>query len=342
MVYVERSQEPLTKQDFLSDQMVKWCPGCGDYAVLAAVSNVLPRLGYKKESYVMVSGIGCSSRFPYYVDTYGFHSIHGRANPIATGVKIANPSLSVWVNSGDGDAMAIGGNHFIHVIRRNMDINMLVFNNQIYGLTKGQYSPTSPMGAVTKTSPAGTIEPPFNPGELVMGAQGTFFARVTDTNPKLMADVLYEAVKHDGCSVVEVLTNCVIFNDKAHAAITGKDVKDDAQLILEHGKPMLFGAARNKGIMLVDSKPKVVEIGVDGVTIDDILVHDANTPDVRIHHLLATLKLPDFPVAIGIIRRVAGVTYNSLLENQMNEARAKSPVKCVDDLLNSGDTWAVD
>jgi 2-oxoglutarate ferredoxin oxidoreductase subunit beta len=197
------------------------------------------------------------------------------------------------------------------------------------------------MGAITKTSPMGTIEPPFNPGELVMGAQGTFFARVTDTNPKLMADVLYQAVKHDGCSVVEVLTNCVIFNDKAHAAITSKDTKDDAQLILEHGKPMLFGKERDNGIMLVDNKPKVVKTGVNGVTVDDILVHDAHTPEVRIHHLLATLKLPDFPVAIGIIRQVPSVTYNSLLESQMSEARAKSTIKCVDDLLNSGDTWIV-
>ncbi len=336
------SNEPLTKADFISDQMVKWCPGCGDYAVLAAVSNVLPRLGYKKENYVMVSGIGCSSRFPYYVNTYGFHSIHGRANPIATGMKIANPALSVWVNTGDGDAMAIGGNHFIHAIRRNMDLNMTVFNNQIYGLTKGQYSPTSPMGAVTKTSPMGTIEPPFNPGELVMGSQGTFFARVVDTNPKLLADVLYEAAMHEGCSVVEVLVNCVIFNDKAHTAITSKETKDDAQLILEHGKPMLFGAGRNKGLRLAaNGKFEVVEIGVNGVTIDDIQVHDAYTSDVNIHHMLATLKLPEFPVAIGVIRKVSGATYNSLLEEQMLEAQEKSPIKCVDDLLNSGDTWTL-
>ncbi|MEG2666041.1 MAG: 2-oxoacid:ferredoxin oxidoreductase subunit beta, partial [Bacteroidales bacterium] len=226
-IEIEKSDVALTKADFVSDQMVKWCPGCGSHAILAAIENVFPKIGYKKEKFVLVSGIGCSSRFPYYVNTYGFHGIHGRANAIATGVKIANPRLSVWINTGDGDSLAIGGNHFIHIIRRNLDVNIILFNNQIYGLTKGQYSPTSPMGAITKTSPMGTIEHPFNPGELVMGAQGSFFARVPDTNLKLMTEVMMEAAKHDGCSVIEILENCVIFNDKAHARITGKEVKDD-------------------------------------------------------------------------------------------------------------------
>ncbi|MDE5574808.1 MAG: 2-oxoacid:ferredoxin oxidoreductase subunit beta, partial [Bacteroidales bacterium] len=249
-IAIEKSQEKLTKQDFASDQMVKWCPGCGSHSILAAMENVFPEIGYKKENFVNISGIGCSSRFPYYMNTFGLHGIHGRANAIAAGVKLANPGLSVWISTGDGDSLAIGGNHFIHIVRRNMDVNIVLFNNQIYGLTKGQYSPTSPMGAITKTSPMGTIEHPFNPGELVIGSQGSFFARVPDNNVKLMTSVMLEAAKHDGCSVIEVLDNCVIFNDKAHAAITGKDVRDAHQLILEPGQPMIFGTERNKGIRL--------------------------------------------------------------------------------------------
>jgi 2-oxoglutarate/2-oxoacid ferredoxin oxidoreductase subunit beta len=204
---IERSAVELNKADFVSDQMVKWCPGCGAHAILASIANVFPKIGYRKENFMMVSGIGCSSRFPYYVNTYGFHGIHGRANAIASGVKIANPNLSVWIATGDGDSMAIGGNHFIHIIRRNIDVNIVMFNNQIYGLTKGQYSPTTPMGSVTKTSPQGTIEHPFNPGELVLGAQGTFFARAVDTNVKLMTEVMFEAARHDGTSVIEKLQN---------------------------------------------------------------------------------------------------------------------------------------
>ncbi|MBO4740124.1 MAG: 2-oxoacid:ferredoxin oxidoreductase subunit beta, partial [Bacteroidales bacterium] len=213
-IEIEKTPVSLTKEDFVSDQMVKWCPGCGDHSILAAVAGIFPKIGYKKEKFCLISGIGCSSRFPYYVNTYGFHSIHGRACPIATGVKIANPGLSVWISSGDGDSMAIGGNHFIHLIRRNMDVNMIIFNNQIYGLTKGQYSPTTKHGQVTKTSPYGTIDYPFNPRELVIGAKGTFFARGLDANPKALSEIMDEAALHDGTSIVEVLQNCVIFNDK--------------------------------------------------------------------------------------------------------------------------------
>ncbi len=340
-IEIEKSSTPLTKNDFLSDQMVKWCPGCGSHAVLAAVGGVFPKIGYKKENFVLVSGIGCSSRFPYYVNTYGFHGIHGRANAIATGVKLANPYLSVWVNTGDGDSLAIGGNHFIHVIRRNMDLNILLFNNQIYGLTKGQYSPTSPMGAVTKTSPMGTIEPPFNPGELVMGAEGTFFARVPDNNLQIMTEVMEKAAAHDGCSVVEILDNCVIFNDKAHEQITGKDYRDEAMLVLESGKPMLFGKDRKKGIRLNGTQLEVVEIGKNGITLDDILVHDPTQENAGIHTMLSTMKRPDFPVAIGVIRNVKRPTYNELLEDQLIQAREQSSIHCVDDLLNSGDTWEI-
>ena len=245
--FVPKADREYTKADFTSDQMVKWCPGCGDHAILAALLNTFPKTNHKKENICMVSGIGCSSRIPYYVDTYGFHSIHGRACAIATGVKLANPALSVWVSMGDGDSMAIGGNHLIHAVRRNQDFNITIFNNEIYGLTKGQYSPTTKFGQVTKTSPYGTIDYPFNPGELVMGAQGTFYARALDCLPQLTTDIMTRAAKHDGTSVVEVLQNCMIFNDKAHAAITDRAVRDDRTIILEDGKPMIFAPRGHRG-----------------------------------------------------------------------------------------------
>lgn len=337
---IERSRVPLSKADFLSDQMVKWCSGCGGHAILSSVGNVFPKIGYKKENFCMISGIGCSSRFPYYVNTYGFHGIHGRAYPIASGVKMANPHLSVWITSGDGDSMAIGGNHFIHIIRRNLDVNVLLFNNQIYGLTKGQYSPTTPMGTVTKTSPYGTIEHPFNPGELVLGAQGTFFARVVDTKPGLMTDVFFEAAKHDGTSIVEILENCVIFADGTHKNVTGKDVKDDNQLILKNGQRMIFGAENNKGIVLGKHGLEVVTIG-EGYTKDDILVHDMYAQDPGIHLMLAKMQPPYFPMALGVIRAAMFPTYDDLMDEQIVNAKASSTVSCVDDLLNSGDTWDI-
>lgn len=338
---IEFSKVELTKDDFVSDQMVRWCPGCGAHAILNAVSQVFPKIGYRKENFMFVSGIGCSSRFPYYLDTYGIHGIHGRASAIATGVKLANPRLSVWIATGDGDSMAIGGNHFIHIIRRNVDVNLLLFNNQIYGLTKGQYSPTTPLGTITKTSPYGTIEHPFNPGELVIGSQGTFFARVTDQSPKIMTDVMFEAAKHDGTSVIEILQNCVIFADKTHAQVTSKDLRDDHQLILEHGKPMIFGKEKNKGLRLHNNKLEVVSIGQNGVTLSDILVHDQHTQDPGIHLMLAKMELPEFPVAIGVIRSAKYSTYDDLVEEQITEARKTSKIKCVDDLLNSGDVFEI-
>lgn len=334
---IKRSRVPLSKEDFVSDQMVKWCPGCGGHAILSSIANVFPKIGYRKENFMVVSGIGCSSRFPYYVNTYGFHGIHGRAAAIASGVKIANPHLSVWVATGDGDSMAIGGNHFIHIIRRNIDINIMMFNNQIYGLTKGQYSPTSPMGSITKTSPQGTIEHPFNPGELILGAQGTFFARVVDTNPKMMTSVMFEAAKHDGTSVVEILENCVIYNDKAHAAITSKDIKEDNQLHLANNEPMLFGKNKEKGIILTDSGLKVVEIGKNGITESDILVHDQYSQDPGIHLMLAKLHPPEFPIALGVIRSAMYPTYDDMVEEQISFAKKHSKIRKVDDLLNSGE-----
>jgi len=338
---IERTSVELTKEDFVSDQMVKWCPGCGSHSILSSIEKVFPKIGYRKENFMVVSGIGCSSRFPYYVNTYGIHGIHGRAAAIASGVKIANPRLSVWVATGDGDSMAIGGNHFIHIIRRNIDVNILLFNNQIYGLTKGQYSPTTPMGSITKSSPQGTIEHPFNPGELVLGAQGTFFARATDINPKLMVDVMFEAAKHDGTSIIEILENCVIFADKTHAAVTAKDIRDDFQVILKHGEPLIFGANRDKGIRLNGTLLEVVNIGKDGITEKDLLVHDQYSHDPGIHLMLAKMAPPHFPMAFGVIRSAMYPTYDDMVEDQISQAKSNSKIRNVDDLLNSGETWEI-
>lgn len=338
--FVPKADADYTKADFTSDQMVKWCPGCGDHAILNALLNTFPKTKHKKENICMVSGIGCSSRIPYYVDTYGFHSIHGRACAIASGVKLANPELSVWVNMGDGDSMAIGGNHLIHAIRRNQDLNITIFNNEIYGLTKGQYSPTTKFGQVTKTSPYGTIDYPFIPGELVMGARGTFFARTLDCVPQLSSDVLYKASQHDGASVVEVLQNCVIFNDKTHQSITDRNVRDDKTIVLEHGKPMVFGKEKNKGIRFNGRSLEVVVIGENGITIDDVMVHDETTEDVGIHMMLARMN-GDMPVALGVIRNVEKPSYTQLYEEQMDDQMANGKFKSMDELLNSGDTWEI-
>lgn len=336
-----------TAQDFKSNQEVRWCPGCGDHAVLASLQRALPEiaeaLDMPKERFVVVSGIGCSSRLPYYMNTFGFHSIHGRATAISSGVKVANPELSVWQACGDGDALAIGGNHFIHAIRRNIDINIILFNNQIYGLTKGQYSPTSKLGQITKTSPYGTVENPFTPGSLVLGARGTFFARSLDSELALNQEIMLAAAKHDGCSVMEMLTNCVIFNDGAHMAISDRAVRADRTITLRHGEPMLFGAQKDKGLALCDGKLKVVKIGENGVTIKDILIHDAHSEDTAIQNQLINMKYPDFPVALGVIRDVKDATYNDRVEAQLAEVKEKiSNIKCMDDLLRSGATWTVE
>lgn len=332
----------VTPQDFNIDYPVKWCPGCGGHAVLSSIKKALPHTGVKKEDIVFVSGIGCSSRFPYYINTFGFHSLHGRAPAIASGIKVANPDLSVWVVTGDGDSMAIGGNHFIHLLRRNLNINIIMFNNKIYGLTKGQYSPTTPLGSVTKTSPDGTIENPFLPGELAMGAQGTFFARVVDTDPKMMTEVFTQAAQHKGTSLVEVFQNCVIFNNKVHEDITGKEVRDDNQIYLKHGKPMIFGKNQDKGIIQAGSKFMVVKIGENGVTKKDILVHDAHSPDDTRHYMLSRMTLPDYPMAMGVIRQWKTNVYENLLYKQINESKKQSKIKSVTDLLNSGNTFVID
>ena len=332
----------LTKEDFVSDQIVKWCPGCGDHAILKAVEAVFPKLGKKKEDIVVVSGIGCSSRFPYYMNTYGFHSIHGRAAAIATGVKLANPNLSVWVVTGDGDCTAIGGNHFIHAVRRNIDMNLLLFNNRIYGLTKGQFSPCTFRGTVTKTSPQGTYEDPFNVGELVIGAGGKFFARGVDINTPELTDICLEAKNHDGLSVVEILQNSMIFSNGIHENITGKEVRDDMQVKCVHGQPLIFGKNRDKGIVLRGNRLEVATIGENGVTEADILVHDEKEKTTGIHMMLAHMAPPEFPVAIGVIRNVDAPTYNQCLDGVIENETAKSSIKCVDDLLNSGSTWDIE
>lgn len=334
-----------TPQDFKSDQEVRWCPGCGDHFILNAVQKALPEvshlLNYDIERYVFVSGIGCSSRFPYYVNTYGFHGIHGRASAIATGIKCANPTLSVWQITGDGDALAIGGNHFIHAVRRNIDINILLFNNEIYGLTKGQYSPTSKLGSVTKTSPFGTVEHPFRPGELVIGAQGKFFARSLDVDVKLTSEIMVEAAKHDGTSVVEILQNCVIYNDRTHGAISDKENREDRTITLHHGEKMIFGKNRDKGLILSGLSLKVVTIGQGGFTIDDILTHDAYEANPGVHMMLANMAYPEYPVAFGVIRNVKETTYDDNVRDQVLEVMKTAKIKSVDDLLNSGETWDV-
>ncbi len=343
---IETQEIILTKKDFESDQMVKWCPGCGDHAILKSVEAVFPiigqKLGMNKEDFVVVSGIGCSSRFPYYLNTYGIHGIHGRAAALAMGIKLTNPKLSVWIISGDGDSLAIGGNHFIHIARRNLDVNYLMFNNEIYGLTKGQYSPTTPKGQKTKTSPQGSFETPFNTGELVIGAKGKFFARVVDTNPKLMQKIFLEAALHHGTSLVEILQNCVIFNNKIHALITGKEVKNDNQIILEAGKPMIFGKEKEKGIILEGTRLKVVKIGVNGITEKDLLVHDPTTEDTGIHMMLVSMTPPEFPAALGVIRSVKAETLEESIWNTIEYEKKASPLKSVDDLLNSGNTWEIE
>jgi len=337
----ETNPNKYTPKDFKSDQEVRWCPGCGDHAVLNAVQKALSELDIPKEKFVFVSGIGCSSRFPYYMNTYGFHGIHGRASAIATGVKTANPELSVWQITGDGDALAIGGNHFIHAIRRNIDINIILFNNEIYGLTKGQYSPTSNKGLITKTSPFGTVEEPFSVGELAIGAKGKFFARTVDYNVALSTQIYIEAAKHKGTSVIEVLQNCVIFNDGIHDIVTGKDVRDDRTIILKHGEPMIFGKNKDKGLVLDGLKLKIVKLGEDGISEKDLIVHDAFEANPGIQYMIANMRYPEYPVALGVIRSVPGHTYENDVEEQIKGIRQTADITCVDELLISGSTWKV-
>jgi len=327
-------------KDFKSDQYVRWCPGCGDHAVLNSLQKAMADLGVAPENVAVISGIGCSSRLPYYMNSYGFHTIHGRGAAIATGVKVANPELSVWLATGDGDSLAIGGNHFIHAVRRNIDLNIVLFNNKIYGLTKGQYSPTSDRGMVTKTSPFGTVEDPFVPAELTIGARGKFFARSIEFDLKTTQEVLLASAKHKGAAVVEVLVNCVIFNEGTHDFISDRETRADRTIVLKHGEKMIFGKEKNKGIVLDGFDLKAVTIGEGGYTIDDVLTHDTGRVDPILHLKLALME-GDMPVAFGVIRDVEATSYDYEVEAQIAEVQAKDPIRKLTDFLMTGDVWEI-
>jgi 2-oxoglutarate ferredoxin oxidoreductase subunit beta len=328
------------RQDFVSDQEIRWCPGCGDYSILAQTLKTLPELGIRREDFVFVSGIGCSSRFPYYVDTYGFHSIHGRAPAIATGIKSCRPELSVWVITGDGDGLSIGGNHLMHAIRRNVDLTIVLFNNRIYGLTKGQYSPTSEFGKKTKSTPLGSIDYPINPLSLALANEATFVARSFDVDVSHLSTILTQAAEHKGTSFVEVLQNCNIFNDRAFRHLLEREVREDRIVRLEHGKPLVFGRDRNKGIRLNGLVLEVVELD-HGSSDADLLVHDAETAEPVLTQMLARMDYPKFPVPIGVFRSVAKPSYDELLEAQVEDCTSGMGPGDLDKLLNSGETWVV-
>ena len=335
----EGSTITLSKKDFISDQDVRWCPGCGDYAILSQVQKVFPTLGIPKENFLVVSGIGCSSRFPYYLDTFGFHSIHGRAPALATGAKIANPDLSVWIVTGDGDSMSIGGNHFIHVLRRNFDLNILLFNNQVYGLTKGQYSPTSEIGRISNSTPFGSVDYPFNPPLLALGAGGTFIARGIDREQKHLQGLLYEAYKHKGTSLVEIYQNCWVFNDGAFASLTDREIKMETQLILENGKPMIFGRNQDKGLMLKGSKLEVISLTKKN-SINEVMIHDEQN---KIQGLLLSELTYDknYPTPMGVLYREEKPTYETMLHNQLATALKTRGKGDLDKLFNDSHTWEV-
>jgi len=336
-----KTELPVLKPaDYATDQDVRWCPGCGDYSILAQMKKALSQLAIPQEKLVFISGIGCSSRFPYYMNTYGIHSIHGRAPAFATGLKVVRPDLDVWVITGDGDALSIGGNHLMHVIRRNLDINIILFNNRIYGLTKGQYSPTSPLGKVTKSSPMGAIDNPIHPLSIAIGCEGSFVARSIDVNIKHLGEMLRRASEHRGTSFIEVYQNCNVFNDGAWEYATNRDVKDDNIVVLEHGKPLIFGKDRNKGIRLNGLEPEVVELG-NGITEDDLLFHDEKAPEPSLAYLLTRLRHPEFPEPIGVFRCVDQPKYDEQLNSQIESARQKQGPGDLDKVFNSGDTWSV-
>lgn len=328
----------LTRKDFVTDQDVRWCPGCGDYAILAQVQKVMPELGVPRENFVFISGIGCSSRFPYYMNTYGFHSIHGRAPAIATGLKATRPELSVWVVTGDGDALSIGGNHLIHALRRNVDLNILLFNNRIYGLTKGQYSPTSEQGKITKSTPLGSVDYPFNPISVALGSDGTFVARTVDVEAKHLQEIIRRAYEHHGTSFVEILQNCNIFNDGAFDSLTEKEMKANAQLVLEHGKPLIFGKNRDKGIRMNGHSLEVVQLG-NGVSEADVIVHDER--DTALAFLLSLIGPPKFPTPVGVFRAIERPTYETILAEQIRTAKQRQGEGQLEQLFNRGDTWTV-
>jgi 2-oxoglutarate ferredoxin oxidoreductase subunit beta len=331
----------LTRKDFVSDQDPRWCPGCGDYSILAQTQKVMPDFGYPRENIVFISGIGCSGRLPYYMNTYGFHSIHGRAATLATGLKAARPDLMVWVITGDGDALSIGGNHLLHAMRRNADIKMIMFNNRIYGLTKGQVSPTSEFGKRTKSTPVGSVDRPISPLTVALAAEASFVARSVDTHTEHLQGTLDRAGFHRGSVFVEVLQNCNIFNDGAWREFTERDVREDRMLVLEDGKPMIFGKDRDKGIRLNGLRPEVVTLG-NGIGEEDLLVHDEKAEDPYLALMLSRMWWPDFPVPVGVIRSVERPTHDQLMADQIVETKARAGDGDLAALLRSGDTWTVE
>ena len=336
-------QPTFAAGDFKNEQTARWCPGCGDHAILNVLHKAMAEVGVAPKDTAVISGIGCSSRLPYYMNTYGMHTIHGRAAAIATGVKTARPDLTVWQISGDGDGLAIGGNHFIHALRRNIDINILLFNNKIYGLTKGQYSPTSDRGFVSKSSPYGTTEDPFIPAELVFGARGKFFARGFDITLDTTREIMVAAARHKGAAVVEVLQNCVIFNHGIHTWLSDKAVRAERTITLHQGEKMLFGKDNEKGLVRDGFKLKAVTVGEDGYTLDDVLVHDAHTEDDILHRQLALMDGHDLPLALGVIRDVEAPSYEADVEAQVAEVKAKKGFTSLRDMiLRTSETWTVE
>ncbi len=338
----EQAMATYTRKDFISNQEIRWCPGCGDYSILAAVQKVLPEIITKKENQVFVSGIGCSSRFPYYMNTYGMHSIHGRAPAFATGIKMMNPELDVWVITGDGDSLSIGGNHLIHTLRRNININILLFNNQVYGLTKGQYSPTSKEGSQLKSTPYGSLETPLAPLKLALGAGANFISRSADILGKHMQNVLKRAYFHKGTSLIEILQNCHIFNDKIFSDVLDKNVRSDKLLMLEDNNSMIFGKDRNKCIVFNACQMKLEVCDVKDVNQADILVHDSSNPNPYIHFMLASMSQPEYPVAMGVIRSVESPCYEDRLHQQENNLISELGEGTIESLLYNENTWTVE
>ena len=338
---MEENKTTYVAANYKSDQPVRWCPGCGDHAILNVLHKAMAEVGVAPHNIAVISGIGCSSRLPYYMNTYGFHTIHGRGGAVATGFKVANPDMTVWQVCGDGDGLAIGGNHFSHEVRRNVDLNVLLLNNKIYGLTKGQYSPTSDRGFVSKSSPYGTTEDPFVPAELVFGARGNFFARSIDVELKVSQEVMVAAAKHKGLSLVEMLQNCVIFNNGIHNFITDRETRADRTIHLVHGEKMIFGKEMNKGIVQDGFGLKAVTIGEDGYTLDDVLVHDAKCQSNFLHQQLAMMDGHDLPLAIGVIRDVEALSYEAEVALQLEQVVAKKGFSCLRDMIMSGETWEV-
>jgi len=329
----------LKPADFASDQDVRWCPGCGDYSILAQMKKVLPELGSTRENTVFISGIGCSSRFPYYMNTYGMHSIHGRAPAFATGLKSTRPELDIWVITGDGDALSIGGNHFMHIVRRNVDVNIILFNNAIYGLTKGQYSPTSKVGSVTKSTPRGSIDHPLNPISVAIAAEASFVARSIDTNIKHLVAMMKRAAAHKGTSFLEVYQNCNVFNDGTWDYAKNKNTKAETTLLLEHGKPLIY-AGGTKGIRLNGFNPEVVELA--NVAQDDLLFHDEKAANSQLAFLLSRMRHPEFPEPIGVFRDIDRPTYDEMINLQVDDAVSEKGAGELQKLFHSGDTWQVD